>query len=211
MPLRAVGAGLGRTGTHSLKLALERLLGGPCYHMSELFGRPADTPVWHAAVRGEPVDWPALFAGYAAAVDWPAAAFWRELHAANPDAVVVLSLRRSPEAWWQSMERTIVSTLSRPVPADDAEWVARRAMTLDMLEMRFDPGWRTRDGAVAAYERHAAEVRRAVPGHRLVEWQAGDGWEPLCAALALPEPDEPFPHVNTTTEFRASASLDSED
>ena len=72
MTLRVVGAGLGRTGTHSLKLALEQLLGGPCYHMVEVFGRPDDIAVWQDAVDDEPVDWNALMHGYAASVDWPA-------------------------------------------------------------------------------------------------------------------------------------------
>jgi hypothetical protein len=79
MTLRVVGAGLGRTGTNSLKLALEQLLGGPCYHMFEVFGHPDSIPRWVDAVEGRPVDWDALMNGYRAAVDWPAAAFWREL------------------------------------------------------------------------------------------------------------------------------------
>src|SRR5438132_13248585 len=103
--VRIVGAGLGRTGTMSLKIALERLLGAPCYHMIEVFEHPEHVPVWHAAVRGEPVDWDALFAGYVAAVDWPVAAFWREISAANPDAVVLLSVRDAA-AWWQSADQT---------------------------------------------------------------------------------------------------------
>ena len=87
MTLRVVGAGLGRTGTMSLKLALERLLGAPCYHMAEVFVHPEHVAVWHAAARGEPVDWHALFAGYAAAVDWPVGSFWPEVSAAFPDAL----------------------------------------------------------------------------------------------------------------------------
>jgi hypothetical protein len=204
MALRVVGAGLGRTGTNSLKIALEQLLGGRCYHMSELFQRAGDTTVWHAAVREEPVDWGALLSGYAATVDWPACAFWRELAAANPDAVVVLSTRNSAREWWDSMERTIVSTLSRPVPPDDVEWVRRRTMTLEMLDTRFSPGWRERDTAMAAYKRHNDQVREGVPSERLVDWRPGDGWEPICAALELPVPAEPFPHVNTEAEFRAA-------
>ena len=208
MALRVVGAGLGRTGTHSLKLALEQLLVGPCYHMSEAIERPGNTPAWHAAVRGEAVDWDRLLSGYIATVDWPACAFWRELRAVNRDAVVLLSSRESPEAWWQSMERTIVATLSRPVPSEDADWTARRAMTLEMMERRFAPGWRHRDSAIAAYERHNDDVRAAVPAERLIDWRTGDGWEPLCAALDLPVPAEPFPHVNTAADFRAGQELD---
>src|SRR4051812_50222125 len=72
--MRIVGAGLGRTGTHSLKLALERLLGDPCYHMAEVFEHLDHVPTWHAAIRGETVDWQPVLGGYAAIVDWPGAA-----------------------------------------------------------------------------------------------------------------------------------------
>jgi hypothetical protein len=208
MALRVIGAGVGRTGTHSLKLALEQLLDGPCYHMSELFGRDDDIAVWHAAARGEPADLTGMLDGYAATVDWPAAAFWRELREGSPDAVVLLSQRRSPEAWWDSFSRTIVDTLSTPVPADDVAWTRRRALTTDMMANRFTPDWADRDAAIAAYIRNNDEVRRAVPADRLVEWQPGDGWGPLCHALNVDEPDEPFPHTNTTAEFRAQMELE---
>lgn len=75
-------------------------------------------------------------------------------------------------------------------------------MVRDMFA-RFEPNWRDDDAAVAAYERHNAAVRSEVPAERLVEWQPGDGWTPLCKALGIDDPDEPFPHVNTTEEFRA--------
>src|SRR5439155_9959701 len=101
--LRVVGAGLGRTGTGSLKLALERLLGGPSYHMREVFGRPEHVPVWHAAVNGEVPDWDDFLADYVAAVDWPASSFWPELSEAFPEAVVLLSVR-DPHAWFASVE-----------------------------------------------------------------------------------------------------------
>ena len=201
--LRVVGAGLGRTGTNSLKLALERLTGGLCYHMIELFERPADLPLWDAAIHGDPPDWRAFPAGFSATVDWPACAFWGGLADAHPDAVVLLSTRDSAESWWRSFEATILEGLSRPVPADRPDWAARRKVTLAMLEETFTPSWRDRDAAMAAYEAHNAAVRAAVPSGRLVEWRPGDGWEPICAALGMPVPDEPFPHVNSTEEFRA--------
>ena len=56
MPLKVVGAGLGRTGTHSLKVALEQLLGEPCYHMIEVFGKPEHVGMWHQAVHGDMPD-----------------------------------------------------------------------------------------------------------------------------------------------------------
>ncbi len=107
-----VGAGLGRTGTHSLKVALEQLLGGPCYHMVEVLGRADQRDTWAAAVRGEEVDWATFLAPYRATVDWPAAAFWKELSEAAPDAKVVLSTRDA-DAWWESASETIFAVLAR--------------------------------------------------------------------------------------------------
>jgi len=201
MQLKVVGAGLGRTGTASLKNALEQLTGGACYHMAEV--QPESVPVWHAATRGEPVDWEALTSGYSATVDWPAAAFWAELAAANPNAIVLLSTRATPEQWWASMERTIVPVLSAEVPPGDPSRTAHRAMVRDLLARRLTPDWREPDAAMAAYARHNERVRSEVPAERLVDWQPGDGWAPICAALDLAVPSVPFPHENTTDQFRA--------
>src|SRR5215813_1479392 len=98
MTLKVVGAGLGRTGTHSLKLALEQLLGGPCYHMIEVFGHPDDVDVWRRAAEGETIDWSKFPDGYIASVDWPGGSFWREMAGANPDSVILLSTRENSEA-----------------------------------------------------------------------------------------------------------------
>jgi hypothetical protein len=201
-----VGAGLGRTGTHSLKLALEQLLGGPCYHMMEVFGRPDDIAVWQRAVDAELPDWHSFLGEYRAAVDWPAAAFWRELADAYPDAIVLLSLRDT-DGWWKSADATIFE-ISRREPPPDPVMSAQLQMAVDMLRDRFTEKWYEEASAKAAFERHNDEVRATIPAHRLVEWRPGDGWEPICAALALPVPDTPFPHVNSTAEFRAMLGLD---
>lgn len=190
-----------------MKLALEVLLGARCYHMLEAFEREQDIPVWHAAARGEPVDWDALLSEYEAAVDWPACAFWRELSAQNPETVILLSTRDSPEQWWASMERTIVPTLRRSVPPDQPALARHREMVTELLDRRFTPGWSSPAAAKAAYRRSNEEVRRLVDPARLVEWRPGDGWEPICAALGLAVPDEPFPHENTTADFRARQGL----
>ena len=200
--IRIVGAGLGRTGTASLKEALERLLGAPCYHMKEVLEHLDHVPTWHAAIRGEEVDWDRVLSGYAAIVDWPGAACWRSLAAANPDALVLLSTRADAETWHRSAKATILGDVPDEVKQAQPELAEFGAMVGDMFAS-FDPDWRDRDAALAAYERHNAAVRAEVPADRLVEWQPGDGWEPLCEALGVPVPDEPFPHTNTTEEFRA--------
>lgn len=207
MALEVVGAGLGRTGTNSLKLALEQLLERPCYHMLETFGRPQDTAIWHRALRGEPVDWDSLLAGYVATTDWPACAFWRPLADANPDAVVLLSSRESPEEWWDSVERTILKSSAQPVPPEDRDHTARRAMVVEMFS-RFDPAWPDPRSAMAAYDAHNAAVRAEVRADSLVDWKPGEGWEPICTALDLPIPDQPFPHANAAAEFRVAHGLE---
>jgi hypothetical protein len=202
MTIQLVGAGLGRTGTMSLKLALERLLGGTCHHMMEVFAHPDEVPVWHAAMRGEPVDFPQFLAGYTAIVDYPGAAVWRELAAAFPDAPVLLSTRASAEAWWESASNTIL--VRRPDVAVDE----RRRMVDEMFLRSLGGDISDREAVTAAYEAHNAAVRSEIPAGRLVEYQPGDGWGPLCAALDLPVPDEPFPHTNTREEFRERAGFD---
>ena len=207
MDLKVVGAGLGRTGTHSLKVALEQLLRGPCYHMIEVLGRPDQREAWAAAVRGVEVDWASFLAPYRATVDWPAAAFWQELSVAAPDAVVVLSTRDSA-AWWKSASETIFAVLARGARPDDEGGLEELTMIRSLIEQRFTPGWQQRELAIAAYEAHNARVRAEVPPSRLVEWHPGDGWGPLCAGLGLEEPAEPFPHLNSTSDFRAMSGLD---
>jgi hypothetical protein len=194
MTLRVVGAGLGRTGTLSLKLALERLLGAPCYHMTEVFAHPEHVALWHAAARGEPVDWQALFAGYAAAVDWPVGSFWPEVSEAFPEALIVLSTR-SAESWWRSASQTIFPISAK---AAGTPW---HAMWMELASSRFTTRLDDRAAAIAAYERHNADVRARAPQARLLEWTAKDGWAPLCRALGVPVPDETFPHTNSTEEF----------
>lgn len=203
MAVRVVGAGLGRTGTNSLKLALERLLDGRCYHMYELIERPQDTGSWEDAVAGRPVDWMSLFHDYRATVDFPAALFWREILEANPNAIVLLSSRDSTATWWASVEKTIVPSLTGDVPPDRPDWARRRAMNVEMIRTRLTPQWPDPTAVMSAYERHNAEVRREVPGARLIDWLPGDGWEPICAALGLAVPADPFPHENTASDFQA--------
>ncbi|MFL6238339.1 MAG: sulfotransferase family protein [Actinomycetes bacterium] len=200
MTLRVIGAGVGRTGTTSLKVALEKLLGGPCYHMYEVLQSPKHVALWHDAVRCNPVDWEDLFDGYAATVDWPSAAFWQQLSKAYPDALVLLSVRRSSAEWFASAQGTIGALMSVPPGPGTQAW---HAMASELLERTFTPAPFEEAPAITAYERHNAAVRAAIPSERLVEWSPGDGWAPLCEALGVPAPAEEFPHLNKSAEFRA--------
>jgi hypothetical protein len=199
--VRVIGAGVGRTGTLSLKAALETLLGGPCYHMVEVFAHPEHVPAWHAAARGDPPDWHALLAGYRAAVDWPASAFWPELMRVFPDAKVLLSTR-DRRAWWESADATIFPHVRTPppLPAAMAGWPA---MVRDLMAARFTLELDDPEAAMAAFDRHNEAVRAGVPAERRIEWRPGDGWEPLCHALGVPVPDAPFPRTNTREDWRS--------
>jgi hypothetical protein len=183
----------------SLKVALEQLLGGPCYHMAEVFARPDHIELWSGAAAGRMPDWNELFSRYPAAVDWPTASFWPEIAAAFPDALILLSVRDA-ESWWKSASQTIfLSIRTAPQP-----W---RAMVEDLFAARFTNAIEDRASAIAAFEKHNAEVLRTAPPQRLLVWQPSDGWQPLCKALGVPVPDAPFPRVNTTEEFRIRAGM----
>jgi hypothetical protein len=199
MNLRVVGAGLPRTGTNSLRVALEALLGGPCYHMREIPGHPFDLgQQWDRALAGDVPDWERIYSGYIAAVDWPTSLFWRELSEANPDALVLLSVRESAEVWQQSVGATILPIARSALSPDWQEGTG-----LVTLFERFAGSRKWDDAALLAeaYERHNAMVREATPPQRLLEWHVGDGWEPICGALGLPVPEQPFPWTNRRAEW----------
>lgn len=194
MSLRVIGAGLPRTGTSSLKQALERLLDGRCAHMSTIPGHPFDLgPVWKRVLAGHRPDWGKVFAGYVAAVDWPASLFWRELTTANPDALVVLSVRDSAEVWWRSFDEMVLTYARQCLGSD---WKEGRDLAVLLEQFTETRQWDDPALLQAAYERHNAAVRTTVSAHRLLEWRATDGWGPLCLALGLPEPDVPFPRID---------------
>jgi hypothetical protein len=167
--------------------------------MSALPGHPFDLGAgWQGALAGDDPDWTQLLASYAAAVDWPASMFWRELHAANPDAIVVLSVRESAETWWQSANATILP-IARMALAPG--WHEGRDL-LTLLE-RFTGSTEWDDPArlMAAYEQHNAAVRSAIPPRQLLEWRAAEGWPPLCRVLGIPTPEQPFPWTNRREDW----------
>ena len=199
MGLRMIGAGYGRTGTASLKLALERLGVGPCHHMSEVLPSAERVGLWTRIGEGEAVGdprlWEAAFAGYAATVDWPACTHWRALMERWPEAKVILT-RRDAGSWFESVNATILK------PSVCAA-LARTPMG-GMLEANI---WRLfggrmddREHMIACFERHCAEVGRGVPADRLLVYESGQGWGPLCRFLGMAEPDEAYPRVNAKEE-----------
>jgi len=170
--------------------------------MYDLFADLSQVRIWEQALAGDLSGVQSKLSGYVAALDWPASFFWRELLAANPDAIVLLSMR-DPQAWWRSMMATIVpvSDDRRDIPGDDGRY--RPMMTELMRRATGAPDWSHQDRVLAAFERHITAVRADCPAGHLVEWTPEQGYQPICAALGTPEPDTPFPQVNTSTQFNA--------
>jgi hypothetical protein len=201
MPLSVIGAGLGRTGTLSPKLALERLGLGPCHHMREVFQHPRLLRHWQDAAAGRPVEWEEVLAGYRSTIDWPSTHFWRELAAAYPEAKIILTVR--PEAaWWASFSRTIPLLLRRHTEVSDPHVRGVLAMATTIVDEQTMDGRPADEAtALACYRRRIAEVTAEVVPERLLVFDVAEGWAPLCGFLGLPVPDEPFPRTNSLEEF----------
>lgn len=212
MTLAVIGAGIGRTGTTSLKMALERLGLGPCYHMTELLADPSRVGHWEDAWAGRPVDWEALFEGYGSAVDFPVYRHWRALSERYPEAKFILTVR-DPEQWYESTRETIYMA-SRPSPAKmlklavrlpfqkKARQILRVLKGAGVLwEKDFDGRFEDKAHAIAHYEQHVAEVKAGLPRKRLLVYSVKEGWAPLCDFLGVEAPDEPFPRANDRASF----------
>jgi hypothetical protein len=201
MQLQVIGSGLGRTGTKSLHSALNMLGLGPCHHMFELFQRPESMALWIEAGAGR-ARWDAIFAEFQSAVDYPSAAYWRELTDYYPDAKVVHTVR-DPDKWFESTQATIFNPngpLASLSAADDSNPMAAffRSFTRPFLDRIHDRAF-----MIDYFRRHTEDVIATIQPERLLVYEARQGWAPLCAFLGVPQPDAPYPSENTTAEFRA--------
>lgn len=216
--MKVIGVGFGRTGTMSLKAALERLGAGPCFHMIELIlgdRKDRDLEQWVKIADGEPVDWHEVFDGWESTVDWPAASRWREMCAAFPDVPVLLNVRDF-DGFYKSVQNTILAVklaaragelepdANRPQPHPALWGVIERLIWEGDFQGRFeDEAW-----VREMYEARIEEIKAEIGPDRLTVWELGvDGWEPLAAMLGVEVPDEPFPRLHDTNEFRTEFGL----
>jgi hypothetical protein len=203
MALSIVGAGLGRTGTLSLKIAIEQLGLGPCFHCMDdpgsLIGR-----VWSLALAREPVDWDAIFSDYRAAVDVPFSWFHRDIAQKCPSAKFILTVR-DPNSWFDSASAIRPHLKAIGLAEDSLERSERELLSaivppevVDLIEFR------DRESVLAASERFNAAVQKEIPPDRLLVFNVKQGWQPLCEFLGVSIPDAtPFPHVNSAGEFQS--------
>ncbi len=193
-PMRVIGAGWGRTGTTSAAAALELLGFGPCLQMQDVWPRPELASLWNGYRAGDPVDWRVALREFGSCVDWPGCWQWREFADLWPTAHVLLTLRDA-ESWYQSA----LGSIHAWTAPDQDVGPPEVATLLAAVWTEHFGGWEQfldRDRAITAYNNHVANVRRACPKGRLIEWRVSDGWQPLCAALSVPVPDVPVPHLN---------------
>lgn len=199
MPLTVIGAGVGRTGTYSLKLAINQIGHGPCHHMEEVLQNMAvQVPLWSAAASGQ-ADWSRIYSGYKSAVDWPTACFFRELAKEFPEARFVLT-ERDPQRWADSFGATIYKLLAGKDEAPE-EMRAWLEMASDVIARTGFPVGLEREQLVRAFEAHNEAVKETIPANRLLVYEVKQGWGPLCDFLDVPVPDMDFPRTNDREEF----------
>lgn len=114
--------------------------------------------------------------------DFPWPLVYREMADTFPDALFVLTRRRSVEAWLTSQRQHTQASYGmhkRIYGAHSVEEAPEKYREV--------------------YDRHLTSVRAFFEGTgRLLEvcWEEGDGWGELCGFLGEPVPDAPFPHSN---------------
>ena len=200
MTLKVIGTGFGRTGTDSMREALNMLGFGPCHHMRELLKDSEHAKLWSNVYAGASPDWDLLLGGYNSCMDWPSAYYWPQLVEAYPQARVILTWRTA-ESWWKSFEKTI---LPRILSNKKPDTTHKNAELIGPLVFHDRP--QDRDHCISVYEANVAAVKEQVPEDRLLVHGLGDGWEPLCEHLGVPVPDVPYPSSNSTSDFQKEFS-----
>ena len=205
MSLKIIGAGFPRTGTRSLKAALEQLGYGPCHHMFDVVFSSRQAKAWHAISEGAKPEWDKVLSGYQACVDFPSSLYYKALFEAYPDAKVILTVR-PPNDWYDSMIKTLYR-VETSVP----RWlqltfsrIGRLTQMADTLIWNglFEGKFEERTQAIVEFERHIDDVKAAIPRDQLLVMEVKDGWAPLCVFLGVEEPTTPFPRVNDKADFR---------
>jgi hypothetical protein len=216
--MQLIGVGFGRTGTMSLKAALEELGAGPCFHMIDLImgeNKERDLPYWIKIANREPVDWHEVFEPWESTVDWPACSRWEELIEAFPEAPVLLNVRDF-EGFYRSCENTILAVKEAAIAGELAEDTNRDPPSPELWGVieklvwqgDFQGRFKDKDWVRAMYDERIETIKATVPPERLTVWELGvDGWEPLADMLGVEAPDKEFPHLHDTNEFRTEFGL----
>ncbi|KAJ7457779.1 P-loop containing nucleoside triphosphate hydrolase protein [Mycena latifolia] len=215
VPMRVLVLGFFRTGTSSIKAALEMLGYNEVHHGTSPVNNPLEADMWTEAINakffgeGKPYgreEWDQLLGHCQAVTDAPSILFSEELIAAYPDAKVILT-NRDPAKWWKSYDGSLQS-MARSKTLTLAAWLSPRlskAVTFSKLTMATMLGSATdakEEESKARFIAHYEKIRRIVPKERLLEYQVGEGWDRLCAFLGQEVPATDFPRLNDTKAIR---------
>lgn len=199
--MEIIGAGFGRTGTNSLKIAIETLGFRPCYHMYEVTQNPSHINFWNKAASNAPVEWIDFFKSYKATVDWPASAFIPQIYNAFKSSKVIITVR-DPEEWYQSAKKTIFLTMANWEKNENIETRDRMGMAKKIiLDGIFSGKHENKDHCIDVFNKHIDDVSKVVPKENLLVFDVSEGWVPLCEFLNVEVPNGVFPHTNTRANF----------
>jgi len=210
MALEVIGSGLSRTGTMSLKTALEILGFKPCYHGSESVKRISHIDAFYGlACQGKPIDWQMIFRNYKATVDAPACLHYQALMQVYPEAKVIHTIR-DPDKWYDSSYENIYR-IADVVPG----WLQKCSKTFrHVIAIMnsywvgfFDGRFEDREYAINKFNEYNLEVQQNVPAERLLIYEVKQGWGPLCTFLNVPVPAVPFPHKNDAKTLQRQLKL----
>lgn len=200
MTLKIIGAGMGRTGTASLKVALETLGVGHCYHMSEVLKNPEYTKDWINAAGGH-ADWDKIFHGYSATVDNPGCNYWKALADYYPEAKVILTVRDA-DKWFDSTNETIHSLEFASFIKNSPFGEMVQKTIWDFMEQRMQD----RDYMIDFFNKRTSEIKNYIAPERLLVYQVSEGWQPLCEFLNIAVPETDFPRINSRDETKQMLS-----
>jgi hypothetical protein len=213
MNVRVIATGLPRTGTSSLKAALQEIGYGPCQHMENLFNTPRLVGLWIELFETGTTDFNALLEGFQSTSDFPGCLHYQKLMEVHPDAKIILN-QRDPEQWYESIVKTIYAVVPRTEEekanlnekAKQSPKFAGMAKGLKFVDDYLLSGFLggnilDKDDAIKRYLAHEAEVKAFVPADRLLELPLGAGWKPLCEFLDVPVPTSEYPFKNKRNDF----------
>ena len=212
MALQVIGTGQARTGTTTLKIALEHLGFGKCYHMWELMNNPDHLKYFEKAEHGENVNWDELLVGYHSACDYPIIGYYKQFLEKYSNAKIIHTTRDA-ESWFKSMTGTVFWAI-KPTPArifgmlirlPFSSTLRKRLRILKfnerMISKFFGKDYKNKEQVIRNFNEYDKEVYNSIPKERLLVYDVKSGWEPLCKFLNVPVPSIPFPKSNSKDEF----------
>ncbi|KAI3325639.1 P-loop containing nucleoside triphosphate hydrolase protein [Xylariaceae sp. AK1471] len=224
--LQIIVCSLPRTGTTSIKLALEQLGFRNVYHMRTFVDHTEDFNNWVYAIKakisGHDIPravWDNLLGDYHAIVDAPGCYFAIELAKAYPNAKVIM-LNRDSEKWYDSFAKTVQEMIKRRESFEPFEWMLRPWLPTQasaiirmgnlLSKSGVGLGSYSKEDCLKFFHEYYAGCRMNIPAESCIDFKVQDGWAPLCEHLGVSVPGQytadgwvqsPFPQVNDTEAF----------